>query len=112
MRWLQLLQRHRALQRVLMSAAIAGPASTAANATVPRRRFFITAPLRSRATMGHVARTTPRHGGQNPRPSCVRPGQEGSGDSWRPGVHVIAKQFGVDPGMVQRISRQGGASAV
>ena len=32
----------------------------------------------------------------------------------RPGVRVIAKQFGVDPGTVQRISRpfEGGASAV
>jgi len=32
----------------------------------------------------------------------------------RPGVRVIAKRFGVDPGTVQRISRpfEGGASAV
>jgi hypothetical protein len=32
----------------------------------------------------------------------------------RPGVRVIAKHFGVDPGTVQRISRpfEGGASAV
>src|SRR5262249_52068577 len=29
----------------------------------------------------------------------------GPGGSWRPGVGVIAKQFGVDPGTVQRISR-------
>src|SRR5262245_2362776 len=29
----------------------------------------------------------------------------GAGGSWRPGVRVIAKQFGVDPGTVQRISR-------
>src|SRR5262249_60461256 len=28
----------------------------------------------------------------------------GPGGSWRPGVRVIAKQFGVDPGTVQRIS--------
>src|SRR5262249_42735679 len=26
----------------------------------------------------------------------------GPGGSWRPGVRVIAKQFGVDPGTVQR----------
>jgi hypothetical protein len=29
----------------------------------------------------------------------------GPGGSWRPGVRVIAKQFAVDPGTVQRISR-------
>src|SRR5262249_1146246 len=29
----------------------------------------------------------------------------GPGGSWRPGVRVIAKEFGVDPGTVQRISR-------
>src|SRR5262247_2986100 len=29
----------------------------------------------------------------------------GPGGSWRPGVRVIAKQFGVDPATVQRISR-------
>src|SRR5215467_8953509 len=29
----------------------------------------------------------------------------GPGGSWRPGVRVIAKQFGVDPVTVQRISR-------
>src|SRR5215471_2077420 len=36
----------------------------------------------------------------------------GPGGSWRPGVRVIAKQFGVDPGTVQRISRPFAAASV
>src|SRR5262249_28054002 len=36
----------------------------------------------------------------------------GPGGSWRPGVRVIAKQFGVDPGTVQRISRPFAAAGV
>jgi len=36
----------------------------------------------------------------------------GPGGSWRPGVRVIAKQFGVDPATVQRISRPFAAASV
>ena len=36
----------------------------------------------------------------------------GPGGSWRPGVRIIAKQFGVDPGTVQRISRPFAAASV
>src|SRR5262249_26878912 len=36
----------------------------------------------------------------------------GPGGSWRPGVRVIAKQFGVDRGTVQRISRPFAAASV
>ena len=36
----------------------------------------------------------------------------GPGGSWRPGVRVIAKQFGVNPGTVQRISRPFAAASV
>src|SRR5215472_2034812 len=46
------------------------------------------------------------------RAQMAQRAEVGPGGSWRPGVRVIAKQFGVDPGTVQRISRPFAAASV
>jgi hypothetical protein len=43
---------------------------------------------------------------------CAARIRHGDGLVGRPGVRVIAKQFGVDPGAVQRISRPFAAASV